>query len=103
MIQLELLKHFVSEFDENQIQEKTLILENEKYQKVLNKYKLLNGIAVSTALGSDTSTQMMTKIINQNNVSNKENVKKINAIRYIKKAIVNDTVSNSLRFLKENM
>ncbi len=37
-IPMELLKHFASEFAENQMQEKSLIFESEKYQKVPNKY-----------------------------------------------------------------
>ncbi|MCK7527962.1 MAG: hypothetical protein MZV64_65385 [Ignavibacteriales bacterium] len=58
---MELLKHFAPEFAENQMQEKSLIFENEKYQKVPNKYKMLVGIGVAAALGSDTCTQMWTK------------------------------------------
>lgn len=54
---MELLKHFAPEFAENQMQEKSLIFENEKYQKVPNKYKMLVGIGVAAALGSDTCTQ----------------------------------------------
>ena len=57
MTPMELLKHFASEFAENQMQEKALIFENEKYQKVPNKYKMLVGIGVASALGSDTCTQ----------------------------------------------
>jgi len=38
---MELLKHFAPEFAQNQRQEKSLIFENEKYQKVRNKYKML--------------------------------------------------------------
>ena len=58
MSPMELLKHFAPEFAENQMQEKALIFENEKYQKVPNKYKMLVGIGVASALGSDTCTQM---------------------------------------------
>lgn len=54
---MELLKHFAPEFAQNQMQEKSLIFENEKYQKVPNKYKMLIGIGVAAALGSDTCTQ----------------------------------------------
>jgi len=46
---MELLKHFAPEFAENQIQEKSLIFENEKYQKVPNRYKILVGIGVAAA------------------------------------------------------
>ena len=38
---MELLKHFAPEFAQNQRQEKSLIFENEKYQKVWYKYKML--------------------------------------------------------------
>lgn len=47
---MELLKHFAPEFAQNQMEEKTLIFENEKYQKVPNKYKMLIGIGVAAAL-----------------------------------------------------
>jgi len=54
---MELLKHFAPEFAQNQMHEKSLIFENEKYQKVPNKYKMLVGIGVAASLGSDTRTQ----------------------------------------------
>ena len=54
---MELLKQFAPEFAQNQMQEKSLIFENEKYQKVPNKYKMLVGIGVAASLGSDTRTQ----------------------------------------------
>jgi hypothetical protein len=38
---MELLKQFAPEFAENQMEEKSHIFENEKYQKVPNKYKML--------------------------------------------------------------
>ncbi|MCF8239834.1 MAG: hypothetical protein K9J16_00505 [Melioribacteraceae bacterium] len=38
---MELLKGFAPEFAKNQMDEKALIFENEKYQKVPNKYKML--------------------------------------------------------------
>ena len=68
---MELLKQFSPEFAENQMQEKYLIFENEKYQKVPNKYKILVGIGVAAALGSDTCTQMWTKMAKQNGISNR--------------------------------
>ena len=97
---MELLKHFAPEFAENQMQEKSLIFENEKYQKVPNKYKILVGIGVAAALGSDTCTQMWTKMAKQNNVTNEEIVEAINVARYMKQATVNDTIANSLRILE---
>jgi AhpD family alkylhydroperoxidase len=100
MTPIELLKHFAPEFGENQMQEKSLIFESEKYQKVPNKYKMLVGIGVAAALGSDTCTQMWTKMAKQSGVTNEEIVEAINVARYMKQATVNDTVANSLRILK---
>jgi len=98
---MELLKHFAPEFAENQMQEKALMFENKKYQQVPNKYKMLIGIGVAAALGSDTCTQMWTKMAKQNGLSNEEIVDALNVARYIKQATVNDTMANSLRLLEE--
>ena len=100
MTPMELLKHFAPEFAENQMQEKALIFENEKYQKVPNKYKMLVGIGVASALGSDTCTQMWTKMAKQNGVSNEEIVEAMQVSRYMKQATVNDTIANSLKILE---
>ena len=97
---MELLKHFAPEFAENQMQEKSLIFENEKYQKVPNRYKMLVGIGVATALGSDTCTQMWTKMAKQNSVTNEEIVEAMQVARYMKQATVNDTIANSLKILE---
>ena len=97
---MELLKHFATEFAQNQMEEKSLIFENEKYQKVPNKYKMLIGIGVAAALGSDTCTQMWTKMAKQNNVTNEEILEAMNVARYMKQATVNDTIANSLRILE---
>ncbi|MFZ1519909.1 MAG: carboxymuconolactone decarboxylase family protein [Ignavibacteriaceae bacterium] len=99
MTPMELLKHFAPEFAENQMQEKALIFENEKYQKVPNKYKMLVGIGVASALGSDTCTQMWVKMEKQNGVSNGEIVEAMQVARYMKQATVNDTIANSLKIL----
>jgi len=99
---MELLKHFAPEFAQNQMEEKSLIFENEKYKKVPNKYKMLIGIGVAAALGSDTCTQMWTKMAKQNGVTNEEIVEAINVARYMKQATVNDTAANSLRLLLED-
>jgi hypothetical protein len=56
MTPMDLLKHFAPEFAENQMQEKALIFENDKYQKIPNKYKMLVGIGVAAALARDTCT-----------------------------------------------
>lgn len=97
---MELLKHFAPEFAENQMQEKSLIFENEKYQKVPNKDKMLIGIGVAAALGSDTCTQMWTKMAKQNGASNEEIVEAMQVARFMKQATVNDTIANSLKILK---
>ncbi len=99
---MELLKQFAPEFAANQMQEKALIFENEKYQSVPGKYKMLVGIGVAAALGSDTCTQMWTKMAKQIGVSNEEIVEAMNVARYMKQATVNDTIANSLRFLEED-
>lgn len=96
---MELLKHFAPEFAQNQMDEKSLIFENEKYKKVPNKYKMLIGIGVAAALGSDTCTQMWTKMANQNGVSNEEIVEAMQVARYMKQATVNDTIANSLNLI----
>lgn len=98
---MEILKLFAPEFAENQMQEKALIFENEKYQSIPNKYKMLIGIGVAAALGSDTCTQMWTKMAKQNGLSNEEIVEALNVARYMKQATVNDTMANSLRLLEE--
>ncbi|MDZ7763702.1 MAG: carboxymuconolactone decarboxylase family protein [Melioribacteraceae bacterium] len=97
---MELLKQFAPEFAKNQMDEKALIFENEKYQKVPNKYKILVGIGVAAALGSDTCTQMWTKMALQNGVTNEEILEAMNVARYMKQATVNDTIANSLRILE---
>jgi AhpD family alkylhydroperoxidase len=97
---MELLKQFAPEFAQNQMDEKALIFENEKFQKVPNKYKILVGIGVASALGSDTCTQMWTKMAVQNGVTNEEIVEAMNVARYMKQATVNDTIANSLRILE---
>jgi len=96
---MELLKQFAPEFAENQMQEKSLIFENKNYQKVPNKYKMLVGIGVAAALGSDTCTQMWTNMAKQNGVAIEEIVEAMNVARYMKQATVNDTIANSLKIL----
>lgn len=98
---MELLKHFAPEFAENQMQEKVLMFENKNYQQVPNKYKMLIGIGVAAALGSDTCTQMWTKMAKQDGLSNEEIVEALNVARYMKQATVNDTMANSLRLLED--
>ena len=96
---MELLKHVAPEFASNQMDERALLFDNPKYQSVPKKYKLLAGIAVAAALGSDTCTQMWTKMAREGGVSTQEIVEAIMVARYMKQATVNDTVSGSLRLL----
>ncbi len=98
---MELLKKFAPEFADNQMHEKSLIFENEKYRNVPNKYKILIGIGVASALGSDTCTQMWTKMAKQNRITNEEIVEAMQVARYMKQATVNDTIANSLKILEE--
>lgn len=98
---MDLLKEFAPEFAKNQLDEKALLFENENYHKVPNKYKLLIGIGVAAALGSDTCTQMWLKQAIQLGVSKAEIVEAIMVARYMKQATVNDTVANSLLILEE--
>ena len=97
---MEFLKQFAPEFAQNQMQEKSLIFENGKYQKMPNKYKMLVGIGVAASLGSDTCTQLWTKMAMQSGVTNEEIVEAMNVARYMKQAAVNDTISNSLKILE---
>lgn len=99
---MELLKEFAPEFAQNQIDEKALIFENKKYQNIPAKYKLLIGIASAAIIGSDTCTQMWTQMAKEQSVSNEEIVEAVMIARYMKQATVNDTICNSLNFLKEN-
>lgn len=88
--------------DENQMAERSLLFENDKYQQVPEKYKLLIGIAVAAALGSDTCTQMWTNLAKTIYVSNEEIVEGMMVARYMKQATVNDTICNTLAKLKVN-
>jgi len=97
---MELLKQFAPEFAKNQMEEKNLLFENEKYQNVPNKYKMLVGIGVAAALGSDTCTQMWTKMAKSSGVRNEEIVEAMQVARYMKQATVNDTIAQSLALLQ---
>lgn len=98
---MELLKQFAPEFAKNQMDEKGLLFENEKYQKIPNKYKMLIGIGAAASIGSDICTQMWTKMAKQNGVTNEEIVEAMQVARYMKQATVNDTIANSLKILEE--
>ncbi len=96
---MELLKQVAPEFAQHQIDEKALLFEHPQYQHVPRKYKLLACVAVATALGSGTCTQMWTKMAREGGVSAQEIVESIMVARYMKQATVNDTASGSFRLI----
>jgi alkylhydroperoxidase/carboxymuconolactone decarboxylase family protein YurZ len=61
---------------------------------------MLVGIGVAAALGSDTCTQMWTKMAKSVGVSNEEIVEAMQVARYMKQATVNDTIAGSLEYLE---
>ncbi len=63
------------------------------------EFKPLAGIAVAAALGSDTCTQLWTKMAREGGVSTHETVEAIMVARYMKQATVIDTVSGNLRLI----
>ena len=98
---MELLKELAPEFAQNQMDEKALLFENEKYQAIPKKYKILAGIAAAAVLNSDTCTQMWVKQAKMAGVTNEEITEAILVARYMKQAVVNDTVSNTLTLLSD--
>ena len=99
---MELLKEFAPEFAKHQMDDKALLFENEKYQTVPKKYKLLAGIATAAALGSDTCVRMWVKQAKDDGITNGDIVEAIMVAKYMKQAVVNDTVANTLSLLSEN-
>jgi alkylhydroperoxidase/carboxymuconolactone decarboxylase family protein YurZ len=98
---MELLKDFAPEFAKLQMDEKALLFENEKYQAIPKKYKLLAGIAAAAVLNSDTCSRMWVKQAKDAGISNQEITEAIMVARYMKQATVNDTVSNSFQLLSD--
>jgi alkylhydroperoxidase/carboxymuconolactone decarboxylase family protein YurZ len=96
---MELLKQVAPEFAQNQFEQRALLFESPQYQTVPLKYKLLAGIAVAVALGSDTCTKMWSKMAAEKGVSSSEIVEAILVARYMKMATVNDTAAGSLEIL----
>jgi alkylhydroperoxidase/carboxymuconolactone decarboxylase family protein YurZ len=99
---MELLKEFAPEFARHQLDDKALLFENAKYQAVPKRFKLLAGIAVAAALGSDTCVRMWVKQAKEAAITNAEITEAIMVARYMKQAVVNDTVANTLALLSEN-
>ena len=99
---MDLLKDFAPEFAKHQMDDKALLFENEKYQAIPKKYKLLAGIAAAAVLGSDTCVRMWVKQAKAAGITNQEITEAIMVARYMKQAVVNDTVANTLQLLSEN-
>ena len=64
--------------------------------------ELLAGIAVAAALGSDTCVKMWVKQARDAGITTPEIVEAIMVARYMKQAVVNDTVANTLGLISEN-
>jgi len=89
-------------WEKHQMDEKALLFENKMYQAVPKKYKILAGIAAAAVLGSDTCTKMWTKQAKMAGITNGEITEAMMVARYMKQAVVNDTISNTLNLLSEN-
>lgn len=100
---MELLKEFAPQFAQHQMDERSLIFDHKEYQSVPVKYKLLTGIAVAAALGSETCTEMWVKKAVDAGINQNEITESIMVARYMKQATVNDTVATSIEWLHENM
>lgn len=100
---MDLLKEFAPEFAKHQMDEKALLFDHENYQAVPKKYKILAGIAAAAVLNSDTCTQMWVKQAKANDITNNEITEAILVARYIKQAVVNDTVSGTLMKISQGI
>jgi len=96
---MDLLRQFAPEFADHQMEMRRLLFEDPKYQQVPRKYKLLAGIAAAAVLGSETCTEMWTKLALQAGVSLQEISEIIQVARYMKMATVNDTVKTTYQLL----
>jgi AhpD family alkylhydroperoxidase len=96
---MDLLKQVAPEFAKHHMEERTLLFDHPGYQSVRRKYKLLAGIAVAAALGSDTCAQMWSRLARDAGITIQEIVEAVLVARYMKQATVNDTVANTLRLL----
>jgi alkylhydroperoxidase/carboxymuconolactone decarboxylase family protein YurZ len=93
---MDLLREFAPEFAKHQMDEKALLFDHENFQAIPGKYKILAGIAAAAVLNSDTCTRMWVKQAKANGVNNAEITEAIMVARYMKQAVVNDTVSRTL-------
>lgn len=98
---MDLLNEFAPEFAKNQMDEKALLFENENYQAIPRKYKILAGIAAAAVLNSDTCTRMWVKQAKDAGISNQEIIESMMVARYMKQAVVNDTVANTMALLSD--
>lgn len=99
---MDLLREFAPEFAKHQMDEKALLFENEKYQAIPKKYKILAGISAAAVLGSDTCTHMWVKQAKMAGITNEEITEAMMVARYMKQAVVNDAISNTLSLLSDN-
>lgn len=90
---MDLLRKVAPEFAQNGMDEKALLFEHPNYQAVPGKYKLLMGIAVAAALGSEMCTEMWTKQAKEKGVSDREIVEAVMVARFMRQATVNDTAA----------
>lgn len=98
---MDLLREFAPEFAQNQMDEKSLLFEHPNYQSVPGKYKLLMGIAVAAALGSEMCTEMWTRQAKEKGVTNQEITEAIMVARFMKQATVNDTAAKMFAGLSD--
>lgn len=98
---MDLLKEFVPEFAEHQMEEKKLLFENEAYQTVPKKYKILAGIAAAAVLNSETCTRIRVKQAKNAGITNQEITEISMVASYMKQAAVNDTVAGTHDLLSE--
>jgi AhpD family alkylhydroperoxidase len=98
---MDLLKELAPEFAKNQMEARSLLFENERYQRVPAKYKMLTGIAVAAALGSDMCTRMWTKQAMEKGVTREEIVEAVMIARFMKQATVNDTAAGAFEMMRD--
>jgi AhpD family alkylhydroperoxidase len=98
---MDLLAQFAPEFAQHQMDERALLFDHASYQSIPAKYKLLTGIAVAAALGSETCTEMWVRKAVDAGITRDEITEAIMVARYMKQATVNDTVATTFEWLRE--
>ena len=99
---MDLLKEFAPEFAKHQMDEKALLFDNEKHQAIPKKYKILAAISAAAVLNSDTCTRIWVKQAKNAGITNAKITEAVKVARYMKQAVANDTVSNTLELLSED-